>query len=744
MSPSGFLKTAFGLLWSSMFLLTGLVTAQDVRVPEKDSLALVAFYHSMNGDNWRNKGGWLTDRVDTWYGVTTENVGTTEAPEWRVVQIELNDNMTQPGTIPPEIGDLEYLTDLVLRGDPALFGEWPMEIENLVNIFEIRTQDTNMSGEIPWESLAKTSIKRIRFQEAKHRGEIPDAVFNDMTQLQRMEISNAYLSGSIPSSITSLVNLRRFRLQGNLLTGDIPDMSVIPDIEQFHVNGNPFNPGPVWPMIQTWSEKLEELRIDNTNRTGTVPEWMTTDLFAVQELTLGEQSWDLENALGGEFPDLSALVEMDQLHIHGPHWEGNLPEWIGTKGMRRVYFYYCSFGGTIPASYVNITGIFSVQHCPEIEGGIPAEFQVYTGSDFVLEMADSWNNPYSRFGEAAAAYFGSPKMSVGEIPSYISGWSAEEIVLKNVGLTGTIPEGIVNNTGLATLDLSDNPGLTGSLPGGLFDLPISALNVSNTGLDVTGFPEGLANLELSLESLGMAGLGLTGSIPATIGNFPLLQSLDLSGNALSGSIPSEMGNLSLMIALNLADNDLSGDLPSELADMGYLAGFYTLNALDLSGNSGLSGTLPARLAEANRMQILRYDGTGVAAPDNAAFSDWLATVIPGNSGLSFPPLYVDVQTSGLVTSNESAQTPVTFRLERNYPNPFNPTTRIAYQIPESGLVTLSVYNLLGQQVATLVNTVQPAGVHHVEFDAADLASGTYLYRLTAGDHSMTRSMMLIK
>lgn len=83
-------------------------------------------------------------------------------------------------------------------------------------------------------------------------------------------------------------------------------------------------------------------------------------------------------------------------------------------------------------------------------------------------------------------------------------------------------------------------------------------------------------------------------------------------------------------------------------------------------------------------------------------------------------------------------------LSQNYPNPFNPTTSIAFDLPESSHIQLGVYNMLGQRVALLANDSFSAGSHTVSFDATDLSSGTYIYRLQSGDHVLTRSMMLIK
>ncbi|MBN2009791.1 T9SS type A sorting domain-containing protein [candidate division KSB1 bacterium] len=85
-----------------------------------------------------------------------------------------------------------------------------------------------------------------------------------------------------------------------------------------------------------------------------------------------------------------------------------------------------------------------------------------------------------------------------------------------------------------------------------------------------------------------------------------------------------------------------------------------------------------------------------------------------------------------------------YTLEQNYPNPFNPTTNIQYVISEKGLVKLAVYNVLGKEVASLVNKVQDRGNYVADFNASELSSGIYFYRLQAGDQVITRKMTLLK
>ena len=98
----------------------------------------------------------------------------------------------------------------------------------------------------------------------------------------------------------------------------------------------------------------------------------------------------------------------------------------------------------------------------------------------------------------------------------------------------------------------------------------------------------------------------------------------------------------------------------------------------------------------------------------------------------------------IVSDVENEFQPLAFQLEQNYPNPFNPSTKISYSIPQEGDVTLKIYDVLGNEVATLVNEEKPAGVYEVEFNAGNLSSGIYLYKLTAGNFIQTRKMILIK
>jgi len=88
--------------------------------------------------------------------------------------------------------------------------------------------------------------------------------------------------------------------------------------------------------------------------------------------------------------------------------------------------------------------------------------------------------------------------------------------------------------------------------------------------------------------------------------------------------------------------------------------------------------------------------------------------------------------------------PVEFNLSQNYPNPFNPVTKIDFSLPTSSMVTMTVYDILGNEVSTLVNEAKSAGLHTVTFNGSDLNSGIYFYKLQYGAEILTNKMMLVK
>jgi|GEM_PF-318497 len=119
---------------------------------------------------------------------------------------------------------------------------------------------------------------------------------------------------------------------------------------------------------------------------------------------------------------------------------------------------------------------------------------------------------------------------------------------------------------------------------------------------------------------------------------------------------------------------------------------------------------------------------------NDYLARWYAQYLSG--------MLINESPSGVLDDNIKA--PEKYMLYQNYPNPFNPETEIKYSIPDHSKVTVKVYNLLGQEVASLVNSVQDAGTYKIHFNASGLASGVYLYKIQAGSFSAAKKLVLLK
>jgi len=171
--------------------------------------------------------------------------------------------------------------------------------------------------------------------------------------------------------------------------------------------------------------------------------------------------------------------------------------------------------------------------------------------------------------------------------------------------------------------------------------------------------------------------------------------------------------------------------------------FYQQSVNALNGRFGtlIRNQLPNGI---RRLELYDLNGTRLAF---ATSSDgtWGTTNTVNPNGGDSSPLVIDF-TNFLSTPRDpsSVKQPTEYALMQNYPNPFNPTTIIRYQLPTASVVQLEVFDVLGKKVASLVNSKQAAGDYSVLFDASNLSSGVYFYRLQAGSFVQTKKMLFIK
>ncbi|MCK4297356.1 MAG: T9SS type A sorting domain-containing protein, partial [Candidatus Marinimicrobia bacterium] len=116
---------------------------------------------------------------------------------------------------------------------------------------------------------------------------------------------------------------------------------------------------------------------------------------------------------------------------------------------------------------------------------------------------------------------------------------------------------------------------------------------------------------------------------------------------------------------------------------------------------------------------------------------------PPGQGTPIPQVLLDTGTFPLIVMDASTP-PDGFKLSQNFPNPFNPSTKITFSLKTKGHTTLTVYNTVGQLVATLVDETMGTGTYHATFDARELPSGVYFYQIKSGEFAQVKKMILMK
>ena len=215
-----------------------------------------------------------------------------------------------------------------------------------------------------------------------------------------------------------------------------------------------------------------------------------------------------------------------------------------------------------------------------------------------------------------------------------------------------------------------------------------------------------------------------------------LTKLWLNNNQLTGEIPSEIGNLNNLGRLLLNDNQLTGEIPSEIGNLN------NLDELWLNNNQ-LTGEIPESICDLN----VEWGGN-----NSWGFPNFLIV----NNQLCPPyPSCIEDYVGEQDTSNCEQVSiidetlPITYNLQNAYPNPFNPSTTIRYELPEDGLVNITIYDITGRHISTLVSSHQNAGYKSIQWNATNnhgepVSAGVYLYKIQAGEFLQTKKMVLLK
>jgi len=287
-----------------------------------------------------------------------------------------------------------------------------------------------------------------------------------------------------------------------------------------------------------------------------------------------------------------------------------------------------------------------------------------------------------------------------------------------------------------------------------FDAPAS--NISFTGtpptftsqyrfvITASGFTFTSAELRFNRTQIPNAGIGNAGTVSVYRRPTPGTGAFSILPNAFNASFPDEVRATTTAFSefiLGSNDNSLPVELVAFTARNTGEGVQLTWRTASEQNNAGFE--VQRRSEKASEWQVLGFvRGAGTTA--EAQSYTFLDKSASGKVQYRLKQVDFDGTFEMLPTVEVDAGMPRTFELGQNYPNPFNPSTVMSYQLPVASNVSLKVYDVLGREVATLVNGRQEAGRYSVSFNAASFASGVYFYRLQAGNFVQTKKMMLVK
>jgi Leucine-rich repeat (LRR) protein len=296
---------------SLMLLLLANPANAQATVSTSDSLALVALYNATNGATWKTNTHWLTDKVNTWSGITVQ--------DGRVFEVSLrNNNLT--GTIPAGLGALTKLHTLALSSN-KLTGTLPTELGNMADMQVLDVYINKLSGSLPASLGALPKLRDAYIGGNDFTGAIPKEL-GSATTLQVLYLNNCKLTGEIPKELSNLVNIQTLFLQNNNLTGTIPaELGELLNVVKLYLNNNLLT-GEIPKQLGNLP-LLEELSLMSNTLSGSIPVELT-NLATLKYLYLAG------NSLAGSIPvGLGAMPDLVELDIRFNRFEGAVPLALG-------------------------------------------------------------------------------------------------------------------------------------------------------------------------------------------------------------------------------------------------------------------------------------------------------------------------------------------------------------------------------------------------------------------------------
>ena len=386
--------------------------------PDADRAALVALYEATDGPNWKNSENWLTDApLGEWYGVDADANG-------RVIRLYLGRKQDGQqwvrhglsGSIPPELGTLEQMTELVLAVND-LSGPVPPELGNVEGLKNLDLAHNELTGPIPPELGGLANLEILNLIDNELTGDVPPEL-GGLTRLWALELGVNFLTGSIPPELGNLVDLEYLNVQLNRLTGEIPpELGNLVNLSVLWLHQNNLA-GPIPPELGRLVN-LDSLRLGSNELTGRIPPELG-DLTRLSDLDLGV------NSLTGTIPpELGKLSNLESLNVAGNKLTGAIPGDLGNlTSLSILQLWDNDLTGEIPPQLGNLPNHAALYLSGNrLTGSIPAELgNLRTVSLGGNELTGTLPQAFGDLGILEWLVIGGNRLT-GEIPTSFLGLS---------------------------------------------------------------------------------------------------------------------------------------------------------------------------------------------------------------------------------------------------------------------------------------------------------------------------------
>lgn len=715
----------------------------------------------------------LSGEIPDWLG---------DLPNLQMIRLSFND---LSGEIPAELGELKNLRWLYLQGN-NLSGGVPKELGELENLGWLDISRNMISGTLPKELAGISNLNGLRLSENAFEGEIPDWIF-DYEELEHLELNENRFSGELPEELSKLDNLTRLELSKNKFSGEIPEqIGELTELERLQLSGNRLE-GEVPPSFKNLTDLDPRWTSFGYNKLKATDEEVLKFLEEIDEgwqstQTIPPAGLQLRQKKGGFLNVSWSAVDLSQLSggyiVNYGTQKDELDESVTTSSKMDTLQVFSDFQS-------NTEYFFAIQTKTDAHNQNPnqlvSEFSdtvsiVLESSELEITYNDSWNllaTPFkpeepkflSLFPEATGDHvysFNGSYEETGEMQPGAGYWvqfveaGSQEVrgdFVTKLELELNKGWNLIAgpSAGVTRAQISDPDWILAQTPMYSFDSTYQPADSVRPGKGYWVHADSAGTITLD-----------TGIDAEVLERQEDEQPALITFSEAAEEYTAQLNRLDFQTAEGDHSQTLYfGDVPDdeEVRALFHLPPVPPVEVFDVrfEGDQRLTGadSKEIRLAPGTEMDEVEvnYD------PSGEEKENWVLQKLDEEREVKESHNLTENETVQLqigeakrklrlgteeAVSSPKEEIPEEFALEQNYPNPFNPVTVISYQLPESSEVTLEVFNMLGQRVTTLVNETQEAGRYEVSFDASQLSSGAYLYRIQADDFIETRQMMFVK